>query len=80
MDDRACVDCIHHVLVAQRRSRGKLARMQHVCTDPASIAAIGSKNSKTKAQRGVSCDDARRMNDRTVCGPHGHHWVPAAGS
>jgi len=74
MTDRACTECIHHQLVRKRQGR-KTEVTRHACTDEASIEALAK--SKASARRaGVSCDDARRMSEATVCGPKGLRWAP----
>lgn len=73
MVDRACTECIHHQLVRKRQGRKQVTR--HECTEPASVLALTA--GKAKARRvGVSCDDARRMNDVAVCGPRARQWAP----
>lgn len=76
MVDHACTSCIHHRLASVSAGRGKPRLLRHACLDPESIAAVGGAGFKSKLYPGVSCDDARRMNDITVCGPRGLHWMP----
>lgn len=77
MVDRACTSCIHHCLASVSAGRGKPRLSRHVCLDPESIAAVGGDGFKPRPFfPSVSCDDARRMNDITVCGPRGLHWLP----